>query len=94
MPQVQKLVEATLCLVKVEKAALENALPSYGSIFFCHDLWPGMSFTVVDDTFAIRPSLSRSFWDDKHEAMDINHRPCEIICMSISSSFFFREHTL
>jgi hypothetical protein len=63
-------------IVKIERAALEHPLPSYGSIFFRRDLRPEMA-SVIDETFAIGPTLDRSFWSAERQAMDIDRGPCE-----------------
>ena len=47
-------------IIRIEKGALENPLPGYGSIFFRSDVDPKMA-TAVDETFVIGPSLDRSF---------------------------------
>lgn len=64
-------------IIRIERAALDNPLPSYGSIFFRRDVGPEMASVAVDETFVIGPSLDRSFWRDGREAMDIFRGPCE-----------------
>ena len=64
-------------IIRIEKGALENPLPGYGSIFFRNDVDPKMA-TVVDETFVIGPSLDRNFWSEERETMDIDLGPCEI----------------
>jgi hypothetical protein len=72
-------------IIRIERAALDNPLPSYGSIFFRRDVGPEMASVAVDETFVIGPSLDRSFWRDGREAMDIFRGPCE---HTLFSNFF------
>ena len=64
-------------IIRIEKGALENPLPCYGSIFFRSDVDPKMSHTVIDETFVIGPSMDRGFWSGEREIMDIDRGPCE-----------------
>jgi hypothetical protein len=66
-------------IARIESAKMEHPLPCYGSIFFRRDLGPETASVVIDDTFAIGPSLARMFWSDEREAMDIDRGPCEFI---------------
>ena len=66
-------------IARIEKAKLEHPLPCYGSIFFRGDLGPETASVVIDDTFAIGPSLERIFWSAEREAMDIDRGPCELV---------------
>ena len=70
-------------IVKLEKGALENPLPGYGSIFFRSDVEPKMAHTVVDETFVIGPSLEETFWRNEREIMDIDRGPCKHNFLSI-----------
>jgi len=54
---------------------LDRILPGYGSIFLRSDVEPKMVHTVVDEPFAIGPSMDRSFWSDEREIMDIDRGP-------------------
>jgi hypothetical protein len=82
-------------IVRIEKAALEYPLPSYGSIFFHSDLKPEVTSVLVDETFTIGPSLDISFWSDGRETMDIDRGPCGRTPISVFffCSIYFREHT-
>jgi len=44
-------------IVRIENAKLEHPLPCYGSIFFRGDPSPETASVVIDDTFAVGPSL-------------------------------------
>jgi aminoglycoside phosphotransferase (APT) family kinase protein len=86
-PQLSELHRLRLIdeIVKIEKGALENPLPCYGSIFFRSDVEPKMAYAEVDETFVIGPSLDMSFWSDERETMDIDRGPCEHNFLSIFS---------
>ena len=73
-------------IIRMEKAALEYPLPSHGSIFFRSDVGAKMASAPVDETFAIGPSLDRSFWSDERETMDIDRGPCGHTFLFIFSS--------
>jgi hypothetical protein len=64
-------------IVRIEKGALENPLPGYGSILFRSDVDPKMAHTVIEETFVIGPFMGKGFWTDEREIMDIDRGPCE-----------------
>jgi hypothetical protein len=73
-------------IVRIQKEALEHRLPCYGSIFFFQDIGPEM-VSVIDETFAIRPTMDRSFWSNEREDMDIDRGPCEYMLLMLHSPF-------
>ena len=87
MSQLQKLkfVEE---VVKVEKAALGNPLPSYGSIFFRGDIAPEKAFEV-DDIFVIGPTVEWKFWGGERIEMNLDRGPCECLPLSLYSLVYF-----
>jgi hypothetical protein len=78
-------------IARIEKAALEHPLPSYGSIFFHGDLSPETASVAVDGTFAIGPSLEKIFWSAEREAMDIDRGPCKRTSQFALSFAYFIE---